>query len=78
MIFLKKIFGIHPNNLKSPINRPTKIMRELFKNSGCDLSKWKEIFEPNELLLKGAYIVSSGTQFSFNLRMKLLFVYSNN
>ena len=42
-----------PTRLKSPINRPTKIMRELYKHSGHELTKWRDIFEPNEKLFKG-------------------------
>ncbi|CAF2846977.1 unnamed protein product [Rotaria sp. Silwood2] len=49
---IKEIFGIHPTMLKSPINRPTKIVRELFKNTGHELFKWKELIEPNEQILK--------------------------
>ncbi|CAF4059345.1 unnamed protein product [Rotaria sp. Silwood2] len=48
----KEIFGVDPITLKAPINRPTKIMRELYRNSGYELLKWKEYIEPNELVLK--------------------------
>ncbi|CAF1485743.1 unnamed protein product, partial [Rotaria sordida] len=49
---VQKICNVNPNTLKSPINRPTKIMRELYKNSGFELSKWKDVLDPNELVLK--------------------------
>ena len=39
------------------MNRPTKLMRELYKKSGYELSKWKEYIEPNELILKGKCFV---------------------
>jgi hypothetical protein len=32
-------------------------MRELYKNSRYELSKWKEYFEPNESVLKGKSIL---------------------
>ncbi|CAF4282398.1 unnamed protein product, partial [Rotaria magnacalcarata] len=29
---VKDIFGVDPATLKAPISRPTKVMRELYKN----------------------------------------------
>ncbi|CAF1239252.1 unnamed protein product [Adineta ricciae] len=52
LIKVQEIFGVDPSTLTSPINRPTKIMRELYKKSEHDLSKWKEYIEPNEVVLK--------------------------
>ncbi len=52
-LFVQDIFGVDPTGLRSPINRPTKVMRELYKNSGYELLKWKEYLEPNESVLKG-------------------------
>ncbi|CAF4503456.1 unnamed protein product [Rotaria socialis] len=49
---VKEIFGVDPTTLRAPINRPTKVIRELYKNSGFELFKWKDFIEPNELLLK--------------------------
>ncbi|CAF4047187.1 unnamed protein product [Rotaria magnacalcarata] len=49
---VKDIFGVDPATLKAPISRPTKVMRELYKNSGYELFKWKEYFEAHELVLK--------------------------
>ncbi|CAF1153017.1 unnamed protein product [Rotaria sordida] len=51
---VKEIFGVDPTMLKAPFNCPTKVMGELHKNSGYEISKWKEFIEPNESLLKYA------------------------
>ena len=51
--FIQKIFDVNSSTLKSPIGRPTKIMRELYKNSKHDVFKWKDVIEPNEPILKG-------------------------
>ncbi|CAF4256314.1 unnamed protein product, partial [Rotaria sp. Silwood2] len=49
---VKEIFRVDPTTLRAPINLPTKVIRELYKNSGFELFKWKDYIEPNELLLK--------------------------
>ena len=53
----QELFRIDPAYLKSPINRPTKIIRELYKNSGHEMTKWRDVIEPNEALLKGNALV---------------------
>ncbi|CAF1632716.1 unnamed protein product, partial [Didymodactylos carnosus] len=49
---IKDIFNINATSIRSPANRPTMVMREIYTKSGHEPNQWRKYIEPNQSVLQ--------------------------